>query len=167
MKLKLSFCVLLLLLTIIACKPPKNMKNNAPFFVYKYGDSSVAPEYHRSYSIAISPKTIKIEVNSYGDTLATKTYRTPANAFSKIENLLQNYYIEIVEEEKKHESCTGGTTDYISYQNLFGSKTKVFGSVYNCGRESYGTLSGDTNGFGNELEKLFVPNLSQIIAKTR
>lgn len=49
-----------------------------------YQDSSVAPEYHRSYSIAVAQGEADIEVNSYGTVVAATTIPIDASTVDEV-----------------------------------------------------------------------------------
>lgn len=42
--------------------------------VYQYDDSSVPPQYHRSYRIDVSPVEARVTIDSYGTVLADKSH---------------------------------------------------------------------------------------------
>jgi len=99
---------------------------------YRFGDASVAPDYHRSYTIAITDSSKVISIDSYGGTLLTRQYpNTPAD-FQSFKEQLSKQGIS------KHEDidsggCCGGTTEYI---RLYKQNTKIFDAyVYHCSGE--------------------------------
>ena len=105
--------------------------------VYRFGDSSVGPEYHRSFTLSVSAKEIKLSVDSYGTTLLKRRYANTPKAFLAFRNELAKKGI------KKHkmvedEGCSGGTTQHLT---LYKNKESYFSAyVYNCDGES-GTLT--------------------------
>ncbi len=103
---------------------------------YRYGDSSVAPPYHRSYVIAITDTTKMITIDSYGDVLLTKQYSNTPSDFQSFKEELSKKGIK-KHKEKDSGGCSGGTTETI---RLYKGDTLFFDAyVYHCSGES-GTL---------------------------
>ena len=66
---------------------------------YHFGDASVPPEYHRSYTITVNTDKVRIVVDSYGEILAKKEYEITNKQFDDIINSL---------EKNKIRNCTLG-----------------------------------------------------------
>jgi hypothetical protein len=166
---KLLF-ILVLIISFSACKSVKSnneMKKlkDIEEFSYKFGDSSVPPPYHRSYSIVMDADSIKLTVDSYGDILAKETYAMPKGGLQKIGEAIVKYRIDVQKDKKQDGGCTGGTTRHISY-SCKGEKEKFSASALYCGGDLFGTLSGDLDSFFMEL-KTFVPDLNDVIRSTK
>ena len=103
---------------------------------YRYGDSSVAPEYHRSYTISITESHMVIAINSYGNVLLKKEYpNTPAD-FKAFKEELSKKGIK-KRRKKKEDPCDGGTSETI---RLYKDDVKYFDAyVYHCSGDQ-GTL---------------------------
>ena len=103
---------------------------------YRYGDSSVAPDYHRSYTITVTDTAKKIVVDSYGKVVLTKHYSNTPSDFQAFKAELSEKGI------KKHKNvdngpCDGGTSETL---RLYKGEELVFNAyVYHCSGES-GTL---------------------------
>lgn len=150
----------------ILLKKQQNNRENMTSFRYKFTDSSVPPPYHRSYVIDIENDTIHVVVNSYGDVLADTTFEAPAAALDTINNLLIQHKIVIKKKHSKDNSgCTGGTTQSIAYAAQ--DSLRQTGSVYYCGGNAYGNVAGDFKKFGEDFRAALVPELKDIIAKTK
>lgn len=159
----------LVIILIIACSlfltstlaKSKKAMNSVTKIIYYYTDSSVPPQYHRSYTITISENKIRIIVDSYGDILNDKEFDINASQF---ENIKKSILKNKIRKGKKVESkgCTGGTGDKIEYyehENLLFSA-----SVYHCGNKDYGDLKGDIKNVAQEIKSL-IPNFSELLKR--
>jgi len=161
--------VLVLIISFSACKSVKSNKEMKKLkdleqFTYKFGDSSVPPPYHRSYSIMMDADTIQLTVDSYGDILAKETYPMPKDGLQKIGEAIMKHNIKKRKDKKENGGCTGGTTRHISY-SCKGEEEDFSASLLYCGGDTFGTLSGDIDSFFVEL-KTFVPDLHDVIRST-
>lgn len=120
---------------------------------YHFGDSSVPPPYHRSYTIAVSAQTVSKVVDSYGDIVEQSERPGSAEDLQKAVAAFEAAKI-MSGPKTEDEGCTGGTTDTV---RLFTEEGQSFvATVYWCGGEGYGTLRGDVKAFKaamNELAK--------------
>ena len=127
--------------------------------IYHFGDASVPPMYHRSYTVEINKDSLNIVVNSYGDILAEKSYQLDSLQFDSIVANIDSCKIEN-QKNKKNRGCTGGTSESISY---FKGEDKMFsGYVYHCGGDDYGDMKGEIRGFGKDVRKL-IPDLDSLL----
>ncbi len=156
----------LLLFTFSACThPPQN--ENTPMtdtikdlteIVYRFGDSSVPPPYHRSYTIKLTRDSVSKVVDSYGTIISETTLKSSEATFISVISLIEELEIKNCELDE-NDGCTGGTTEYLS---LFKGGQKVFfGSVYHCGSNDYGNLCGDISSLATQLNAL-IPSASVI-----
>lgn len=103
---------------------------------YRYGDSSLPPDYHRSYTITITENLKTISIDSYGKVLLTKEYPNTAADFKAFVEALSKKGI-YRHKEKDSGGCTGGTSESI---RLFNGTDSLFDAyVYHCDGEN-GTL---------------------------
>jgi hypothetical protein len=103
---------------------------------YRYGDSSVAPDYHRSYVVTITDSSKMIAIDSYGDVLLTKQYSNTPSGFQAFKEELSKKGIK-KHKEKDSGGCSGGTSESI---RLYKGDAMFFDAyVYHCSGES-GTL---------------------------
>jgi hypothetical protein len=126
---------------------------------YRFQDSSVPPEYHRSYTITIDKDKLKITVDSYGDILAEREYRITKNQFERLIASLKENHIGKAE-LGDDDGCTGGTSESISYSDL--SKEIFSGTVYHCGGKHFGNLGGNVKRFAQDIRKI-VPDVKKLI----
>ncbi|MFC1885232.1 hypothetical protein ACFL2O_10730 [Thermodesulfobacteriota bacterium] len=125
---------------------------------YHFGDASVPPQYHKSYTITVTPNSVRIVVDSYGKILADKSYEITLEQFNSIKKSLARNKIENCK-RKGEDGCTGGTNESISYTD---NKMKKFsGSVYHCGGKDTGNLCGNVTRFANDVKKL-IPDLDKL-----
>ncbi len=132
-------------------------------FQYEFGDSSVPPPYHRSYTITLKGNELLFVVDSYGDILLEQRLDISADFKKEVRSLLKTFNIE---HKKKtiSDGCAGGTTKYI---RLYKNGVEVFkGGLYFCAGDSYGDLSGDLNGFSQSFIQTFLPDLQKRIQTT-
>ena len=104
---------------------------------YRYGDSSIAPEYHRSYTISITDDKKTIVIDSYGNVLLRKEYpNTPTEFQAFIEELSKKGIKQ--HQDDNDDPCDGGTSETL---RLYNKDVKFFDAyVYHCSGES-GTLT--------------------------
>lgn len=103
---------------------------------YRYGDSSLPPEYHRSYTIAITDSEKSIVIDSYGKVVLTKKYPNTPAEFQAFRAELSQKGIK-KHKEKKSDPCDGGTSETI---RMYNADEMFFNAyVYHCSGES-GTL---------------------------
>jgi len=133
--------------------------DNVDKIVYRFIDASVPPQYHRSYTITVTPTRVNVVVDSYGNVLADKTHDTSEDQFKVLLNSFQKNKIKNCKPDEG-DGCTGGTGEKIS---LHDGKQEVFtGQIYHCGGKDYGDLCGDTFAFALEVKNL-VPDLDELV----
>ena len=74
---------------------------------YHFQDSSVPPQYHRSYTIDFDRSQVHIVVDSYGDVLADRTAPMTETAWNTVSNNFAS--IRNVKVREPDEGCVGGT----------------------------------------------------------
>jgi len=126
---------------------------------YHYGDSSVPPQYHRSYTITIYRDMVKIVVDSYGNILAEENYEISNEQFDDIISSMKNNEIRNCE-LGEDAGCDGGNSESVTYINT--GEIILDGEVYHCGGEDYGDLCGDIATFTNDVKRL-IPNLTELL----
>ena len=126
---------------------------------YHFGDASVPPEYHRSYTITVNTDKVKIVVDSYGEILAKKEYEITNKQFDGIINSLEKNEIRNCT-LGDDQGCSGGTIERISFSD--GESEIFFGSVYHCGGKDTGNLCGDIANFTDDVKNL-VPDLDELL----
>lgn len=135
-------------------------------FTYAFGDASVPPPFHRSYTIVVLQDSINVIVDSYGDTLAQKGYPMPKEGFNVIADALVKHKIAKCQAKKKKQMlCTGGTTQSIAYTCK--NNTDPFSAyTYHCNGQQSGTLLGNVDSFLVDISSL-TPDLKDFIQSTR
>jgi hypothetical protein len=126
---------------------------------YHYGDASVPPDYHRSYSITVTLHNARVTVDSYGDILANKAYKITPEQFNNIRKSLEKNKIRNCRLSGE-DGCTGGTSESISYSDE--EKELFSGCVYHCRKIDTGNLCGDIERFANDVKRI-VPNLDKLV----
>jgi len=154
---------LFILLTVIAISCNADGKDNMTNatiqeITYHFGDASVPPEYHRSYTVTVTTDRVRIVVDSYGDILADKEYEITNKHYNDIKNSLERNKIKNCT-LGDDEGCTGGTIERISFSD---GENEIFsGSVYHCGGKDTGNLCGDITSFADDVKNL-VPNFDKL-----
>ena len=135
------------------------MRSNIKKISYRFEDSSVPPEFHRSYTITVSPEKATIIVDSYGDILAEKTYKIRKKQFLNIITSLDTNNIRNQPLEN-NSGCVGGTSEFLSYWD---EKSEIFSaSVFHCGGIDSGDLGGNIKAFADDMKKL-IPTLDELL----
>ena len=125
---------------------------------YIYTDSSVPPQYHRSFVIEVTRDSARVVVDSYGEVLARETRAIAPDEFQALLETLEEAGLSIVP-EKENEGCTGGTTETVV---MYKEEGEFFrGWVYHCAGEDYGTLEGDVETVSREIRAL-IPDLARL-----
>lgn len=163
-------CIALWIIIILSCfnncdidnrsvSEQVELKNQIQKIVYQFIDSSVPPEYHRSYTITVSPQKMKIVVDSYGDILAVKEYEIEKEQF---EYVLESFFKNHIRNENLGDEggCTGGTTEKLS---LLNDEKEIFnGIVYHCGGKDFGNMRGNIKNFAENLVRL-IPDFKALL----
>lgn len=163
--------ILILAMSFNACKSTLSRKQmedklkKMESFTYEFGDASVPPPFHRSYSIVANKDTVVLTVDSYGDTLIQREYAMPANGFDLIGNAIVKNKISKRSEKKESNGCTGGRTKSIAFSSK-NDPRPFSASTYICGGEMYGTLIGDLDTFLLDIRPL-TPDLIDVIRSTK
>lgn len=110
---------------------------------YKFHDSSVPPEYHRSYTIVLSKGSIEKLVDSYGDTISYQSNKVDPGVIQGIHKVFEKANIEKCQNPTDDEGCSGGTA--VSIRCFRGKHCTFEGIRYLCGGEQTGDLCGNTN----------------------
>ena len=116
---------------------------------YSFRDSSVPPQYHRSYVIKASKNDASITVDSYGDVLAQETIVMPADTWTKVLESAKTLPARAGKISEPKPGCTGGTGSKITIRD--GGAERYSKSAENCGGRSDQPLT-ETAG---PLEALF------------
>jgi len=126
---------------------------------YRFGDSSLPPQYHRSYTITVTEEKIGVVVDSYGDILAEESFDLAAGKMGELLKLVTELQIENTIDTSTNQGCTGGTSRSIRVVEK--GIEKVNGQIYICDG-IHGTLKGNVDAFGKALRYL-IPNFHKLI----
>ena len=146
---------LLLMTVLLGCaSTPKEEFSGISKLIYHFQDSSVPPEYHRSYTIEITDKSSSCVIDSYGEIISSKqTVEQPAllTSFEKI--IADNKSTHCGKTLSNGKGCTGGTGESISITK--NDKIIFDENVYHCGGEDFGKLCGTLlNAIKANLQKI-------------
>jgi len=160
-RLKLHLFMFVVVIAVSCGAYGENIMVNATIqeITYHFGDASVPPEYHRSYTVTVTTDRIRIVVDSYGEILTNKGYEITNKQFNDIRDSLKRNKIRnctLTDDE----GCTGGTSERISFSD---GENEIFsGSVYHCGGKDTGNLCGDIISFAADVKNL-VPTLEKLL----
>ena len=164
--MKTKYIILTLIFGILAITNCVDaQKNNETMKItkikYRFGDSSVPPPYHRSYSVVLTKDSLHIVVDSYGDIISDTIFTIDSLQFDTIVANIDKFKINKCKLQK-NEGCTGGTSKSLYlYEN---DKEILSGYKYYCGGEIYGDMCGDLKLFATEIKKL-IPDLKALLKK--
>jgi hypothetical protein len=74
---------------------------------YRYGDSSVPPEYHRSYTLTVTRERVDAVVDSYGEVLHEISASLPREVWRELSSAGE---VVAIDEPGDGEGCAGGTS---------------------------------------------------------
>ena len=135
---------------------------NADKIIYRFKDSSVPPQYHRSYEIAVTKNEARIVVDSYGDILSKDVVKLKDEQFAEVLETIKQAKIAHISDTSDDGSCSGGTSEYIDISD--GKKKIIDGNVYHCGKQDFGNMIGDFDVLSDKLKSLF-PNFQTLLKK--
>jgi hypothetical protein len=142
---------------IEADKPKKkNNFSNATSIVYRFRDSSVPPQYHRSLTYTATPTELTFVVDSYGDIIKKETVALTPEHWKKIVDAANNAGLNN-KETKKEPGCTGGTGRSLTITK--DAEVLYDGSAYFCGGSVSGNLNGDYESIAKAMKQGIDPNV--------
>jgi hypothetical protein len=153
-------CIMLLCFSLTSCSAQNKSSKKSSEIFYRYGDSSVPPKYHRSYSITVTEEKVSIVVDSYGDILAEDSFDLAPGKMGELIKLAKDLKIRNTGNLKTSSDCTGGTTRRLTI--IEKGRERVSGELYICGGTIYGTLRGDIDEFGQALKAL-IPGFNKMM----
>ncbi len=103
----------------------------------RFRDSSVPPQYHRSYTITLTPRKARKVVDSYGDVISDEEAALDPKLFEKLVADLKKLGLKDV--PPKSDGCTGGTSRSLTVYE--GSNKTVQVASAKCGGKETGSLA--------------------------
>lgn len=91
-------------------EPDRLQLSDQAVIEYHYGDSSVPPEYHRSFTLTIRRDEVHVVVDSYGDVLQDTTVPLPEPVWSELTGADSIGTIADLDVEGGDDGCDGGTS---------------------------------------------------------
>ena len=137
--------------------------NSTDRIEYYFNDSSLPPEYHRSYSLVVTPDSAKIKVTSYSDQLLDKTYKIDSKQFGKVVEELRGLGIK-KQRARDANPCSGGTTEVFKLYS--GTKSLFEGFQDNCAARR-STMIVAKKSIPDVLDAVFPKPVSSIVDETR
>ena len=118
----------LLLLTGCSSMSQSGLPDDA-VIEYRFNDSSVPPQYHRSYDLIVDRENTRIVVDSYGDILADTSVPTTDAVWNSLSAGFTD--VENATSASSEAGCTGGTSS--SVKVIAGDATLVDIFEERCG----------------------------------
>lgn len=161
----MKYGLLLFALFLFSCKNQKEMKKEKieiGSILYEYEDSSVPPQYHRSYSLLVKKNSIEVKVDSYGSMITDTAITISETEFSNITATYEKLALKNTE-KREPQGCVGGTGATVRVWDKADSLI-MEGHVYFCGGKEYGTLSGDVKSLGDTI-KSCIPDFEKLLKR--
>jgi hypothetical protein len=120
--------------------------------VYEYTDSSVAPQYHRSYKITIEGQKLHLNINVYGKMLVEtdlQITQKQVDHLQKLSKKLEKPSIKIAE------GAAGTSSQNIQ---LYNAGTKFYDITW----DSLNKVDGHTEKFAQAVKEC-IPNLGELL----
>ena len=141
-------------------KKIKFSKKDIEFIEYEYGDSSVPPEYHRSYKIRVEGLSLGIVVDSYGDIINKKSFKLTEGDIKEIFQSLNK--INFTKKYPSLTGCTGGVSKTVTIK----TQTDAFKTnIYYCGGKPSEKQTFEVDEFAKMLISK-IPNFSEVLKRT-
>ena len=127
--------------------------------IYHFGDASVAPQWHRSYSITVTRSEAQLVIDSYGKIIDQATRDIAATDFEKLIETIRDANISKVTATSDSSGCTGGTSESLT---IYDQETELLDAdVYHC-QGDWGTLSGNIGSVKAAMVDLFPDKRSEL-----
>jgi hypothetical protein len=117
----------------------------------RFTDSSVPPEYHRSYTIVVEAGSVQTKVDVYDDVIASDEHVLDDGSWAKLAGDAQQLPSTLSEDD---DGATGGTSYRLVLRTADGQRTLVWSEDRTQGSES-------VTKFAHQIESL-VPNLESL-----
>ena len=88
--------------------PSRSVMGDDVVVTYRFQDSSIPPQYHRSEELTVDRMTTRLVIDSYGDVLADESRPTPPEVWRELVADLES--IASLPVEASQEGCVGGTS---------------------------------------------------------
>jgi hypothetical protein len=145
-----------ILLLTISCSNKEANTTEFNKFIYQFHDSSVPPEYHRSFTITMTHDSISKMVDSYGDTISYQVNKIERSKFEDLKKIVKESELKN-RKPTGQPGCSGGTGVSIYCFN----KQKIIFEGYAsfCGGKNIGDMTGNFEKILNFLNSL-IPKIN-------
>jgi hypothetical protein len=125
---------------------------------YHFGDSSVPPEYHRSYTLTVGPTEVHAVIDSYGDVLEDVTTPLPEEVWDQLVADIDD--VSGLDPDGDDEGCAGGTSRELQVSD--GGESVLHESFGVCG----GSNSGDATAVDTYIQPVIdaIPDWDTLVA---
>lgn len=117
---------------------------------YTYGDASVPPEYHRSYSLSVTRDDVHVVIDSYGDVLYDHVVPLPRATRNMLTDT-RNPVFGLTPDEPD-DGCAGGTTRTLRVSDRDGTVLDL----------DFGVCGGDNEDAAEAVDAYIQPVLEAI-----
>jgi hypothetical protein len=122
--------------------------------VYSFQDSSVPPDYHRSYTATLTPVKAHLVVDSYGRLINDVSEPLSQARFNELATHLEKLEIHSRLAASPQEPCVGGQASRLTVYS--GSKILLEGDFKECNGQIQSNLAGDLNVFFKKIKDCFL-----------
>ena len=131
---------------------------NTEKIVYNFHDSSVPPQYHRSFEITVTKTSANIIVDSYGDTLATASKELAEGEFEEFVSVIND--AKLTNSKPKNDlACSGSTAESLK---IYTDKLLLNTYLDHCKNNEFPSSSGQIRIVVDKM-KLFFPDLDELL----
>lgn len=159
---KSSILLIGLLLFFTSCddKKVELSTDTVSSVTYEFYDSSVPPEYHRSYEIElfVEEGSVSVNVHSYGDILHNESFDYSNGQESTLFDLLNK--IDPAFKIEEGNSCSGGTGEMLRIAMKDGTSHSMY--IDHCDHDDFPKSCGDVKAVINHLKEM-IPNLDEFL----
>jgi len=113
--------------------------------VFRFHDRSVKPKFHCSYTIRITPTSIRRTVDSYGTILSSHDKKLTRAQYDELMAAISKHGLKSVTDSGQLAGCTGGTGRSVKWTRS--GVVQLEGRRNKCGGKEAGTLAGDLDRF--------------------
>ena len=164
----ISISVAFMFLCLCSCQScggeiNENVWKQADKIEYSFHDSSLPPDYHRSYTIVVTPQTASISVTSYGTKLLNETYKVETEKFKSVVGSLRGLGIK-QQKAKDVNPCSGGTAESL---RLYAGTAKLFDGFQDNCEKRRGTMIVKNGNIPDVLNAAFPKSIDSIVDSTR
>jgi hypothetical protein len=106
-------CFYIFILSVLVSCSIKVDVSTADKILYRFNDSSLPDEYHRSYNVVVTPDSVLLEIDSYGNILLSKSWAFNKQKFDEVKQRFNN--LKKSGNIDEGDIADGGTSESITF----------------------------------------------------